>query len=165
MINYRKYQGNFNQFIDQVRLQDVLNYKVPMDQIRDRIVLVGFTSKSGVNDYSLTPVGEMAGVLIQAQMVSQLTSAVLDGRPLIWWWSFWENGLWIMGWAFLGSAIVWAFQRPQRLVSVGTLVFISVGLIGYTVFVFYSGWLPVVPAAIALVTAGGITLAVTNGLR
>jgi CHASE2 domain-containing sensor protein len=162
MLNFRQYQGSFRQFAHRVKLQDVLDGNLPPEQIRDRIVMIGLTSRSAANDYALTPVGEMAGVTIQAQMVSQLISAALYERSLIWWWPYWGDILWIVGWASMGSLIVWSLQRPQRLTSVGILIFIAQGAISYVVFISYSGWLPVVPAAIALILAGGITLFVTN---
>lgn len=165
LLNFRSHQGNFNYFIDRVKLRDVLTEQVQVEQIRDRIVLIGVTSRTSVNDYAITPVGELPGVIIQAQMVSQLTSAVLDGRPLIWWWPFWGDGLWIIGWAFIGGAIVWAVQRLQLLIIVSIVALVSLILISYIVFAVSSGWLPLVPPAIALAAAGGITLTVTYWLR
>lgn len=165
LLNFRSNQGNFNNFIDRVRLRDVLTNQIPVEQIRDRVVLIGVTSRTSVNDYSLTPVGELPGVIIQAQMISQLTSAALDGRSLIWWWPLWGEGLWIIIWASAGGAIVWTIQRPQLLSIAGVVALTSLGLISYTVFAVSSGWLPLVPPAIALFTAGGITLIVTHWLR
>jgi CHASE2 domain-containing sensor protein len=122
-------------------------------------VLIGVTSRASVNDYAMTPVGEMPGVMIQAQMISQLTSAVMDRRLLIWWWPFWGDMLWVMGWAGVGGIMVWAIQRPRIVILAGMIVLGALGWICYGLFVFQGGWVPLVPSAIALVTAGCMTLA------
>ena len=165
LLNFRFYQGKAKNFLEQVRLRDVLADKVPVGKIRDRIVLVGFTARAGVNDYSITPAGELPGVIIQAQMVSQLTSAVLDGRSLIWWLPFWGDAMWLVGWALVGGAIVWVIQRPQMLVLVGIGAIGALGISCYTVFIVASGWLPLMPAAIALAASGGMTLAASQWLK
>ncbi len=164
MINYRAYQGKPRQFIDRVKLRDVLADQVPIEQIRDRIVIIGVTSRASVNDYSMTPVGELSGVIIQAQMVSQLTSAALDGRSLIWWLPFWGDGVWVMGWSLVGGAIAWAIQRSQRLVIVGAITVGLICMVCYGLFIMKGAWLPVVPTAIAFVMAILMTLAITQGL-
>lgn len=162
LLNFRFYQGNPSAFLERVTLRDLLADQVPMEKIRDRIVLVGFTARAGVNDYSITSVGELPGVMIQAQMVSQLTSAVLDGRPLIWWWPVWGDAVWIGGWALVGGAIVWAIQRPRTLIITGMGGIGLIGMVCYGVFIVAGGWLPLVPSAIALVTTVGVTLAATH---
>jgi CHASE2 domain-containing sensor protein len=159
MLNFRSYRRSPQNFIDRVKLRDVLADQVPIEKIRDRIVLIGVTSRASVNDYVMTPVGEMSGVMIQAQMISQLTSAVMDRRLLIWWWPFWGDMLWVMGWAGVGGIMVWAIQRPRIVILVGMIVLGALGLICYGLFVFQGGWVPLVPSAIALVTAGCMTLA------
>ena len=103
MLNFRSYQRSSQNFIDRVKLRDVLADQVPMEKIRDRMVLIGVTSRASVNDYAMTPVGVMPGVMIQAQMISQLTSAAMDRRVLIWWWPFWGDVLWVIGWAGVGG--------------------------------------------------------------
>ncbi len=165
LLNFRTYQGKASKFLERVRLRDVLAGKVPPAKIRDRIVLVGFTARAGVNDYSITPVGELPGVIIQAQMVSQLTSAVLDGRSLIWWLPFWGDALCIVGWAMVGGAIVWAIQRSRMLIVAGAGSIGILYLLCYGVFIVKGGWLPLVPSAIALFTAGGLTLTATQWLK
>ncbi|UBF30745.1 TIR domain-containing protein (plasmid) [Kovacikia minuta CCNUW1] len=165
LLNFRFYQGKANHFLERVSLRDVLADKAPSAKIRDRIVIVGFTSRNSVNDYSLTAVGELPGVVIQAQMVSQLISAVLDGRPLIWWLPFWGDCLWILGWAMAGGAIVWAIQRPRLLIIVGAGLTGVLCLVCYEMFVLNGVWLPLVPSAIIFVTAARMTVAATHWIR
>ncbi|GGA03126.1 hypothetical protein CYANOKiyG1_15280 [Okeania sp. KiyG1] len=53
----------------------------------------------------------MSGVVLHAHQVSQIIRAVLDGRPLITFWSWWVEWLWIFGWCGVGSAIGYCFRR------------------------------------------------------
>jgi CHASE2 domain-containing sensor protein len=166
MLNYRRPVGDVNDFVRRVTLYDVLDGKVPPDQIRDRIVLIGITSKETVRDYAMSPYGfEMAGVLLQAQMVSQFVSATLDGRSLIWWFSPWGDRLWILGWAVIGGAIVWWVQHPTKLVLFGVGAFVLLIGICWGVFAVQSGWLPLFPPLLAMVATGIISLLITHQFR
>ncbi|MEM7554692.1 MAG: CHASE2 domain-containing protein [Cyanobacteria bacterium P01_A01_bin.84] len=109
----------------QITLTEVLEGKLKPAAVKDRIVLIGTTAAS-FRDYSLTPytVGgksqSIPGVILQAQMVSQLLSAVLDGRPLIRSWSFWGEVIWIWCWSIIGGFFAWYLGRPIYLwLSVG----------------------------------------------
>jgi CHASE2 domain-containing sensor protein len=140
---------------DTVTFADVLQKKVAADCIRDRIVLIGYTDTTDRNaDVWITPYGRIAGVFLQGQMVSQLLSAVLDGRSLIWWLPLGLETGWIWVWSVTGGIVFWRLIRPHRLVVVttGVLGFLMGGC--YGVLVVASGWLPVVPAAIALGLSG-----------
>jgi CHASE2 domain-containing sensor protein len=88
LLNYR----STPQIAATVTLQEMLSDRFLPELVRDRIVLIGTTAPS-FNDHNwLTPystgnwsVHTMSGLEIQAHMVSQILSAVLDERPLIWW--------------------------------------------------------------------------------
>ncbi|HEY9623063.1 MAG TPA: CHASE2 domain-containing protein [Crinalium sp.] len=177
MLNYRKPTD-----IRQVSLLDVLQGRVDPGWVRDRIVLIGYTSQiakdSFLTPFSANSVGiqSMPGVMIHAQAVSQILSAVLDRRPLIWYWPAVVEILWIWGWAILGGAIAWTIRK--------TLLFLlleGVGLVGLVALCYLlflqGGWIPVIPPAIALVTSaigvilvdrahkGGYTQAVYEQVR
>jgi CHASE2 domain-containing sensor protein len=71
-------------FAPQVTLTQVLKGQLNPDAVKDRIVLIGVTAPSA-KDYFFTPYSaahrfeqKMPGVVVQAQMVSQIISAVLD---------------------------------------------------------------------------------------
>ncbi|MDJ0702287.1 MAG: TIR domain-containing protein [Leptolyngbyaceae cyanobacterium MO_188.B28] len=147
-------------FAPVVSLKDILTEAVPSDLIADRIVLIGYTDYADRNaDYWETPFGEMAGVLVQGQMTSQLISAVLDGRSLIRWWPFGGEVLWIFGWAVAGGVIVRQVFRLHRL---PTAVPIGMGLLYgscYGAMVYGSIWIPLAPPCAAFVlTAGGVAM-------
>ncbi len=45
-------------------------------------------------------------------MVSQILSSVLDGKPLVWFWSKPGEMLWIWGWALVGGILAWRVRNP-----------------------------------------------------
>ena len=154
MLNYRAPRDA----VRQVNLTDVLQDQVDTDWIRDRIVLVGYTSPV-VGDILTTPYTEttsgfrgMFGVMVHAQATSQLLSAVLDGRPLIRSWSEpGEVGLMLVG-SLLGGLVVFYGRRLILWVS-GISVIVAL-LWGLSYLAFSQGvWLPAVP----LTAAVGVT--------
>lgn len=137
--------------VPQVKLSQVLKGEVNPDVIRDRIVLVGITAPSSGDRWS-SPYGQsfaakLPGVMIHAQMISQLLSAGLDGRSVLRAWPSWLEGLWILLWAIVGTVLGWLVKRQWRRwgwmvggVSLGFLV-AYLGLLNML-------WLPVVPITI-----------------
>ncbi|MEG4280866.1 CHASE2 domain-containing protein [Microcoleus sp. MON1_C1] len=163
MLNYRAPQN----FIRRVMLAELLEGKVNPNLIKDRIIFIGVTAPISNPDYFLTPysAGEspsqkMPGVLIQAQMSSQIISAVLDRRPLLQIAPEWTQMLWIVGGAAVGSAIAIVSRRRLHVVS-GAIA--SAGILcGVCWFLLIGGWwLPLVPSALAMVGAGLIAIVFT----
>jgi adenylate cyclase len=148
----------------QVRLTDILNGKVAPELIRDRIVLVGYTTPQAKDDF-YTPYSsrkddlqKMPGVVVHAQSISQILSAVLDHQPLIWVWSFPIEVAWIFAWSLVGGILAWYLRHPLwfSVVSIG----ISGAIYTISLLVFFqAGWIPVVPAIAAfIITAVGVVL-------
>ncbi len=143
----------------QVTLTQVLNGDVKPDWIKDKLVLIGTTAPSA-KDLFLTPLNLSAdkspktpGVMVHAQIASQILGTVLDNRPPIWFWPEAIESLWILGWSLLGGVLAWQLRHPLWLgvansLSLGGLFAVCVGLFSQ------AGWVPFVPAAIALVTTG-----------
>ncbi|NJR56927.1 MAG: CHASE2 domain-containing protein [Acaryochloris sp. CRU_2_0] len=164
LLNYRMPQSPQN-VARQVTLSAVLNNQIDPKWVKDRVVLIGVTAET-VSDRFLTPHGVLThsqqpipGVLMQAQMVSQILSAVLDDRPLLWVWPDWAEGLWILGWSFVGGALVISVRSRVWLgLSIGSSLVILVGVCWGGLL--YGGWLPLVPAALVLVITGSIVLVV-----
>jgi CHASE2 domain-containing sensor protein len=157
LINYR----HTPQIAQQVTLKEVFTGNVEPEWVKDRVVLIGVTAAS-IPDYHDTPYGRMRGMEVHAQMVSQILSAVEDGRPLIWWLPQWVDALWIWIWSLTGGIVVW-MVRSQSLRRAQLLLFLVLALsicvsILYAlcwVFLLQGAWLPLVPAAIAIVFTGG----------
>ena len=154
LLNYREP----SKFAQQVTLTEVLTNQVNPDLVKDRLVIIGTTAPS-VDKGFLTPYSaghmeqlRMPGVLIQAQITSQIISAVLDGRPLIWYLPEWGEVLWIWGWALVGGVLACQLRHPLLLAVVGGTTL--TGLHGICAAIFLkAGWVPVVPPAISLVVS------------
>lgn len=154
LLNYRS-SPSPNEIAPQITLQDAIAGKLNAAAVKGRIVLIGTTAKS-FQDYWSTPyiwqgnVQELPGVILQAQMVSQLLSAALDGRPLLWSWSIWGEVIWIWLWSVIGCLLAWYIRRVDYLVLTATIA--SVVLYGscLIILILFSGWIPLVPAALAL---------------
>jgi diguanylate cyclase (GGDEF)-like protein/PAS domain S-box-containing protein len=155
LANYR----GPNEHFQRVKMRQVLRGDVPLKIFRDRIVLIGSTATS-LKDFLATPYSSwdrtpklMAGVEIQANFVSQIVSAALEGRmllkpipePLEWGW------IWV--WAVVGTGLSWRLRSPQR--SAIALSLGSVVLIGISCGAFLLGWIvPLIPNLLVLCGSG-----------
>jgi CHASE2 domain-containing sensor protein len=152
LLNYRSATNAARQ----ISFTDVLNGQVEPDWVRDKIVLIGTTAPSGKDLFS-TPYSaarqtdyRMPGVIVHAQMVSQILSAALDGERNLWYWADGLEVLWILGWAIAGGCFAWMVRHPVWLgmSNIGMLVVLT----GTTLLIFtFEGWVPVVAPAIAYI--------------
>ncbi len=166
LLNFRTVDGKLDRFAPMVSLKDLLENKVPAELIRDRVVMIGITaSTSTKSDYWKTPYGEVPGVILQAQMVSQLLSATLDQRPLIWWLPLWAETVWVLGWSLLGGVIVWGIYRMNRRAIAGVVSGIVLAGGSYAALAGLGVWLPLIPAAIGFGIAGTTVQVLTYRLR
>ncbi|MBL1179373.1 CHASE2 domain-containing protein [Pantanalinema sp. GBBB05] len=159
LIDYRAAQSPTLQ----VTLSQLRRGEVNPEWIHNKIVLIGNSSPIN-NDLFYTPYSaiatghrQMPGVVLHAQMVSQLLSVGLDGQPLFWFWPEWAEFLWITAWAIAGVGVAWTFHKPRRVLlgGIGLLVL----LVGSSFLLFLShGWVPVVTPAIACMLTGIATV-------
>lgn len=160
-LNYRSYRSPL-EMAETVTLTDVLTGSLKPETVNDRVVLIGVTAQSA-GDFFMTPYStgqvpsqEMPGVIVHAQMVSQILSAVLNERPLLWVWPAWGETLWVFCWSVLGGILVWKIRKPLYLVLAVTS---GVAMLNTACFCLMTqgGWIPLVPPALAVVaTAGGV---------
>jgi CHASE2 domain-containing sensor protein len=159
LLNYRSYRSPL-EIAPTVTLTEVLNGALKPEEVKDRIVLIGTTAPS-FRDYSPSPYMtgqgfslEIPGVILQAQMVSQIVSAVKDGRPLLSVLPVWGEVLWVWGWSVVGGAIAWRFGLGRYLILAGGG---AIAVLYIQCFIlFCSGiWVPLVPSAFVLVVTGG----------
>jgi len=145
-----------------VSLSQVLNQEVPADWIRDRIVLIGTTAPSA-KDLFYTPFSageqqehQMAGVVLHAQMASQIMSAALDEGELFRFWNAPQEWLWILLWSGLAGSMAWLVRHPVVLGLSGAGLLVI--LVGSCVVIFQQQqWVPTVaPAIAALMTIGTV---------
>ncbi|HLO89202.1 MAG TPA: CHASE2 domain-containing protein [Nostocaceae cyanobacterium] len=139
-----------------VSLQDVLSNQIEDSWIRNRIVLIGFTTPS-VQDFVFIPYSSslvgtakpISGVELQGYFVHELIAAALDGRPLLKVWSDPLEWLWIFGWSYLGAVVVWRIRqhRMSILMLMGCVMILI--LMTYVAFLF-GLWIPIIPALLTL---------------
>ncbi|NEO64390.1 MAG: CHASE2 domain-containing protein, partial [Moorea sp. SIO4G2] len=154
LLNYRA----SGQIAETVSLAEVFRDQFNPDLVRNRIVIIGTIAPSFNDNFWRTPysggqwsVETMSGIEIQAQMISHILSAVLDNRPLIWWWSEPGEALWIWCWAALGGTVAGNFNVLRSVVlGTGTALVVLYGSCSVLLIVT-GGWVPLIPATIALV--------------
>jgi CHASE2 domain-containing sensor protein len=165
LLNYR----SLDRFVDRVTLSEILQGKVDRHSVEGRIVLIGTTAASFA-DYWLTPYSknqspqeQTPGVIIQAQMISQILSAVLDDRPLLWMLPQWGEYLWIFVWSLLGSILAWRvkYRSSQFPIAILTTQIILFGIC-YLSIVKSGCWLPLVPASLGSIAASTTNKVISN---
>jgi CHASE2 domain-containing sensor protein/CheY-like chemotaxis protein len=171
LLNYR---GPIDRFYT-IAMTDVLANRVPPNFFRDRIVLIGATANS-LNDFFVTPYSsnlskrrpQMEGVVIHANIASQILSAALDERPMLQPFSRLMEGVWIFCWSVLGTSGTWVLlQRTQHrhksfgLSGVVLEILIALAAIGGISYqAFCLGWL--MPIVSPLVACSVSVLAIVN---
>ncbi|MEG3895278.1 MULTISPECIES: CHASE2 domain-containing protein [unclassified Microcoleus] len=142
-----------------VTLQEVLSGKVTSDLVKGKIVLIGHTSEVSRESFD-TVYGKMPGVWIHAHMISQILSAAIDKRPLLWVLPQWQGIQWgdaIFVWlvALTGGLLAGRGRSPLVLaIAGGAMIFVVYQ--GSMAIMAFGGWMPLVPSVLALVSTGGI---------
>lgn len=149
LLNYRS--GNIAKM---VRFMDIINQNFDPEWVKDKIVIIGTTAPS-LHDSFFTPYSaskkgarKMPGVLIHAQMVSEILSAVLDDRPLLWYWPEWAEILWIVAWATGGGFLA---AKSQTILTLSLSASASLALLfsgGFLLFL-QAGWIPLAAPSLA----------------
>ena len=158
-LNYRALRSP-DQIAVTVPIQQLLAGKVAAESLRDRVVVIGVTAPSG--DYWATPYGvqgenKTPGVFIQAQMMSQIMSTVLDSRPLIWVLPQWVEIGCIVAGAIAGSVL--SYRKTSQRLLFGFITAGSLSL-GAWVMIVAGGWMPAVPTLLAF--CGGVLFVTTD---
>lgn len=160
LLNYRSLRSPLD-IAQQISLRDILEDRIApelIESVKDRIVIIGVTASSAV-DYWKTPYSSTAsanhkkipGMFVQAHAIAHILSAVLDERPLIWWWDTWLESLWIWGWSFLGGILALYIRRPWYLSLAVAIELMLLFSICYFILSSVGGWIPLVPPALAII--------------
>jgi CHASE2 domain-containing sensor protein len=152
LLSYRSSQ----KVAREITLRELLQNDFPPQWVKNRIVLIGVVAPS-VGDRFSTPFSneiarQMPGVVIHAQMVSQMLSIAKQERPLLQFWHPALDAVWIWSWALTGSLCVWVFYSLlYRRIAIATATIILASLC--------FGWFsigicaPLVPSVLAIAIA------------
>lgn len=166
MLNYRYVDGKTNS--DKPSISNIARkYTVKqildgIDEkfIKDKIVLIGTTAES-YDSLSHTPFSKagpdeaMRGLFIQAQMVSQLVSAVIDKRPLIKVCSLEWEILWILFWSLIGANLPQLCKQTRKLIILVVICIGSMYIICVLLFVSpIKFWISFYPSALVFLSTG-----------
>lgn len=163
LLNYRSCHQDV---AERIRLKSVMEGQINTDSVKDRIILIGVTAPSVISSFS-TPCSEgkafykqIPGVMIQAEMISDIVSAVEDGRPLLWYWLWWQEILWVWAWSITAGLIAWILQSPLPLITlVGVLIIL---LYWFCIVLLIQGiWVPLAPSILALTATSACVLLIT----
>lgn len=159
LVHYR-HLANLEAIAQHYTLSQILSGEVEDGALRDRIILLGTTSLSfgggdiEERDFWKTPYTTstrledmMPGVFIQAHIISQLISAIEDGRPLISTWNEWIESSWIILWALVGGVIGWRSEHFWLLLSTTELGLL---LMCWSLLALPALWVPYGPTALLL---------------
>ncbi len=161
LLNYRFTQGSLSPS-PTISLKEVLAGRIKAEDVRDRIILIGVVAPSSKDALATPYAQKIPGVFLQAQMVSQLLSAVKEGRAPIEAWAWPLDILWIWGWATVGGLLVcYCRSLPHRL----GFEIIALGALGAICFYgsLHSQWVPLVPPVVGFIlTSGAVALIVAR---
>jgi CHASE2 domain-containing sensor protein len=156
LLNYRLPEN----LAQEISMTEVLTNKIEPNLIKDKIVLIGNTDPKSQDRHFTPYTGNptdnklMSGVILHAQMVSQIISAVLDKRPLLSAWNRWIEAVWIWSWATIG-VILAAVKSPWRLgLAVSATLLILTGCCWILLVMGY--WVPLVPSVVVAIATLGI---------
>ncbi len=148
LLNYRAI--NPERFVTVKTLEDILENRFSSNDIKDKIILIGsYAYQEGARDEWSTPYGTMNGVMVHAQMVSQILSTVQDGRSLL---SVWSQGIeiiWIGFWSFWGGFLVRYWGRLKTIALPLTISILVLYITCLSTLTFASLWIPFIPAVLA----------------
>ncbi|MCT7952933.1 CHASE2 domain-containing protein [Ancylothrix sp. C2] len=155
LLNYRKKEPF------RVTLSQIIKGEIKPDLVKNKIILIGVSAPISGDDFS-TPYSagkdyyeKMPGVLVQAQMVSQIISAVLDNRPLLTVWNVWGEAVAVWMSAMVGGLVVFCtFRRRELVLFMAGMTGILWGV--SLVFLIKGFWVPVVPAFLAMIVTVGV---------
>lgn len=152
LLNYRTPKN----IAQTITLMEVLQGNYKPEWVQDKIVLIG-TNSFSVKDEFLTPyqerkiqVKEMPGIEVHGQIVSQILSAVLDGKPLFRFWSEYWEWLWIITWGISGSYWGCKSKHPLSLITSFFLGLIVLSGVSYGLFLQLL-WIPVAAPMLAYI--------------
>lgn len=147
-----KFRNGFQPF-QQLSVNELQSGKIDFNQLRDRIVIVGIIDPVIRVPIPTSTTTEINSLQIQAHVVSQIVSAVLDERPLIHTWNDRWEYFWIISWGIV--AIVWGHTAFTNRIKLTGIIAVQVILISGSYLLLLAGWwIPIVPVSLVWLING-----------
>ncbi len=169
LLNYRTHLKSPINSFTRVTLTNFLsgqNVPFTADEFKKkpRIVLIGITAASR-GDIFETPYSggkkDTQGVIIHAQMISQILSAVESQRSLLWTWPQPIEWLWIGFWSLAGGMLALWLRSPLHLILATGIVLVILTWLCYT-FLRNGGWIPFFPPVLAILATEVVVISYTT---
>ncbi|MEW6496711.1 MAG: CHASE2 domain-containing protein [Cyanobacteriota bacterium] len=159
LLNYRSSQS-LKDIADSVTLNDVFTNRIHPDSLKNKIILIGMTDPT-IQDNFQTPYNqEIRGLILHAQLVSQILSAAKEQRGLLWFLPVWGDGVWVLAWSVAGGILAISLgSSPLRLGLIVIVGLVSLNGICLILLVTKGCILPLIPSSIALVATVGSLIA------
>ncbi len=146
-----------------ISFMDVVNNNFNPNLVKDKIVLIGSTAANSRDLFS-TPYNtdgnlkQMPGVILHAQVTSQILSAVLEGKTLPWALPDWVEIAWIIVLTGTGATLMVLTQRGLVLIAFGVSGLGVTCLVSVVCFQL-GGWVPMVaPMSAFFLSAAGVRI-------
>lgn len=155
----------------QISLTQLLYGRIDPSWVKDKIVLIGTTAPSS-KDLFITPYSpekdtpQMAGVLIHAQILSQILSASLDQNPEMRAWSETAEISWMIAWSVAGGVLCWTIRHPLKVILASTGSLAGLAIASFSLFsasfpvINTPFWVPVATPTLAFVLSGATVLTI-----
>lgn len=159
MLNYR----NNPQVAPELSLDDLFSDSPQSlrTKIAGKAILIGYVGQGNGDTLRLGTMRQTPGVMIHAQMTSNLLSHILDDRALITTWTDLGEFSWILLWGTVGGAIWWRFSGTQLWLAGTGAIVIVVATCGVYLNT-RSVWIPLIPAEMAAILTPLVAMGVTR---
>ena len=155
LMRYRSLED----FSERVTFSQVLANDFAPALVKDKIVLIGSINRSSRDLFS-TPFNrgetkQTPGVVLHAQVASQILSTVLEGESLPWAWPDWAEIGWVVLLTAAGSGLMVLTQRGPVLIAFGVGGLLTTAIVSLVCFEL-GGWVPMAaPASAFFLSAAG----------
>jgi diguanylate cyclase (GGDEF)-like protein len=160
LINYRSRRVP----AEQLSISQVLSGRFNPNQIAGNIIMVGTTAPS-LKDHFYTPFSSnqdqeftMPGVVIHAQMLSQMLDVMAYQNALYRALPPWLEAGWLLGWCLIAGGITWMNRRPVGFLVANSLVILALGGVGWLA-VSQLIWVPLAEPVLGIIATAGTVMA------
>jgi diguanylate cyclase (GGDEF)-like protein len=169
-IDHRGFQTlmrfhSHNNPADLISINDVLTNNFDPERLRDKIILIGSVAPS-LKDEFYTPFSSanrderftMSGVVVHAQIISQLLDITEGKRAQYWFLPGWGELIWLIVWVVLASVLAWKVRHPEVLLILSFIflaMLLGISWLSLTELL----WLPLLEPLLGFLLAGSFVIA------